>query len=171
MAYFPDRKWVENLFGHPVAISQPLISNFDTLIRLAKTNAKREGERPITQVAFGPDYNKKIQELAKEHGMFFLVNPTPKEVADPEDLDVLDDYYIVIPMPDNAWDREKEAVRILFLQGKTYDSAGVDEEIEIPFDGSIYDFYTLGATFGLAVRKEIFLEEHSYHAINKRTVL
>lgn len=173
MTYYPGEKWIDMLFsmgdynnflkGEDDFFDKK--DSFDLLLKLAQENL---GGRPITQVSLGPDYDEYILELTKQHGIFFLTNPTYKK------YDELGDNLIAIPMfvehnkqkgrlePTDVW--------LLDLDNKTYDGSPFSDD----YDGSVYNFYQLDKRFISKVKKllqDYHGEKIGYDAINKRRVL
>jgi hypothetical protein len=163
MTYFPSEQWTDKLFSmgsYGINKNEFLIppSSYKLLKKLAKENL---GDRPITQVSFGPDYDEYLLELSKQHGIFLLSEPKYKQDQD------LGDNLLVVPMftehntPTDVW--------IIDLDNQTYDGIPLSDD----YDGSVYDFYKLGKPFVFKV--ENFFRKHynkdlGYDAINKRRV-
>ena len=168
MTYYPSKQWTDKLFSmnsYGIFFDEFLNSpsSYKLLKKLAKENL---GDRPITQVSFGPDYNEYLLELSKQHGIFFMTNPKYKEDQN------LGDNLIVVPMfikhnkqkgrlePTDVW--------IIDLDNQTYDGLPLSDD----YNGSVYDFYRLDKPFMFKV--ENFFRKHydeNYDAINKRRVL
>jgi len=173
MTYYPGEKWINmlfsmddyNLFLEGKTNFLDKMVSYDLLLKLAQENL---GSRPITQVSLGPDYDEYILELAKQHGIFFLTDPTYKEDED------LGDNLIAIPMfmehNSQTGKLEPQDVWLLDLDNKTYDGIPFSDD----YDGSIYDFYQLDKRFISKVDQwlqKYYGEEIGYDAINKRRVL
>ena len=173
MTYYPGEKWIDMLFSmgdynnFPQGGTEVLDKgdSYHLLFKLAKENL---GDRQITQVSFGPDFNDYILELSKQHGIFFLTDPTYKEDED------LGDNLIVVPMfiehnkqkgrlePTDVW--------IIDLDNKTYDGRPFSDD----YNGSVYNFYQLDKRFISKVKRwlqDYHQEKIGYDAINKRRVL
>jgi len=172
MSYYPSEQWTDKLFSmgsYGNMISNELLdspSSYKFLKKLAKENL---GDRPITQVSFGPDYNEYLLELSKQHGIFLLTDPKYKQDQD------LGDNLLVVPMfmEHNKQNGRKEPtdVWIIDLDNRNYDGIPLSDD----YDGSVYDFYRLGRPFMFKV--EIELRNHYtknlgyWQAINKQEVV
>jgi len=172
MTYYPGEKWIDMLFSMDDYNNflkgkiDPLdkIGSYELLLKLAQENL---GDRPITQVSLGPDYDDYILELSKQHGIFFLTNRGHGEVG-------IGDNLIAIPMfvehNSETFRLEPRDVWLLDLDNKNYDGIPFSDD----YDGSVYDFYQLDKRFISKVGvwlQEQYGEKIGYDAINKRKVL
>lgn len=171
MTYYPSEQWTDKLFSmgsYGNIIFNEFLDSPSSYTQLKKLAQENLGGRPITQVSLGPDYNEYILELSKQHGIFFLTNPTYKDDQD------LGDNLIVVPMfiehnkqkgrlePTDVW--------IIDLDNKNYDGIPFSDD----YNGSVYDFYKLNKPFMFKVEnffRKHYAEKIGYDAINKRRVL
>lgn len=169
MTYYPKEKWIDMLFSmgdynlFREGKLEPLDEK-DSYIKILELAKENLGDRPITQVSLGPDYDEYILELTKQHGIFLLTDPKYKEDQD------LGDHLLLVPMFVDHNSQEPQDVWLIDLDNKTYDGIPFSDN----YNGSIYNFYQLDKRFISKVEKwlqEYYGEEIGYDAINKRRVL